>query len=125
MDFLANPLHLTLLIVVLVLLFGASKLGDVGGALGRSIREFKREASLGDDNNHNRTTTTTTTTTQVMTPPPPPAYVPPATSQSAPPTHTAVANGTGPAPRVEYTPPQGTAAQAPTTPPPPPDYVGR
>jgi len=122
MDFLANPLHLTLLIVVLVLLFGASKLGDVGGALGRSIREFKREASAGDDTNQQRTTTTTTTT-QVVTPPP--AYIPPTEPQNAPPTHTAAANGTSPAPRIEYAPTQGTVAQTQNTPPPPPDYVGR
>ena len=40
----ADPLHLTLLIIVIVLLFGVSKLGDVGGALGKSIREFKKES---------------------------------------------------------------------------------
>ncbi len=44
-----NPLHLVLLIVVIVLLFGATKLGDVGGALGKSIREFKKEASREDE----------------------------------------------------------------------------
>lgn len=48
MEFFSNPLHLALLIVVIVLVFGASKLGDVGGALGKSIREFKKEAGAGD-----------------------------------------------------------------------------
>ena len=106
MDFLANPLHLTLLIVVLVLLFGASKLGDVGGALGKSIREFKREANVGDEH----------VTRTVVTPPA--AYTPPTTT-------TTVVTPSVPH-LVEYTPgqtvqtpPQNTGATVP------PDYTGR
>lgn len=67
MEFFSNPLHLMLLIVVIVLLFGASKLGDVGGALGKSIREFKKEASV-DDAKPQR----------ASVPPASSAYVPPA-----------------------------------------------
>jgi sec-independent protein translocase protein TatA len=37
----ANPIHWIFAIIVLVLVFGASKLGDIGGALGKSVREFK------------------------------------------------------------------------------------
>jgi sec-independent protein translocase protein TatA len=41
MDLLA-PAHLLLLLFVILIIFGPSKLGDVGGALGKGIRDFKR-----------------------------------------------------------------------------------
>ena len=41
MDLLA-PTHLLLLLLVILIIFGPSKLGDVGGALGKGIRDFKR-----------------------------------------------------------------------------------
>lgn len=34
--------ELILIVLALVLVFGAGKLGDIGGALGKSVREFKR-----------------------------------------------------------------------------------
>ena len=37
-----GPTELILIALILVLIFGASKLGDIGGALGKSVREFKR-----------------------------------------------------------------------------------
>jgi sec-independent protein translocase protein TatA len=36
------PTHLILLLLVVLIIFGPSKLGDVGGALGKGIRDFKR-----------------------------------------------------------------------------------
>jgi sec-independent protein translocase protein TatA len=33
--------HLIILLVVVLIIFGPSKLGDVGGALGKAIRDFK------------------------------------------------------------------------------------
>jgi sec-independent protein translocase protein TatA len=36
------PTHLFLLLMVILIIFGPSKLGDVGGALGKGIRDFKR-----------------------------------------------------------------------------------
>lgn len=39
--------EILLLLLLVVILFGAGKLGDVGGALGKSIREFKK--SVTDD----------------------------------------------------------------------------
>jgi len=36
------PTHLLLLLLVILIVFGPSKLGDVGGALGKGIRDFKR-----------------------------------------------------------------------------------
>jgi sec-independent protein translocase protein TatA len=35
------PSHLLILLVIVLLIFGPSKLGDVGGALGKAIRDFK------------------------------------------------------------------------------------
>lgn len=41
MDILA-PTHLLILLLIILVIFGPSKLGDVGGALGKAIRDFKR-----------------------------------------------------------------------------------
>jgi sec-independent protein translocase protein TatA len=41
MDILA-PSHLLILLVIILIIFGPSKLGDVGGALGKAIRDFKK-----------------------------------------------------------------------------------
>jgi len=41
-----TPMHIILLLIILAIVlvvFGASRLGDVGGAMGKSIREFRRE----------------------------------------------------------------------------------
>ena len=36
------PTHLIVLLLVILIIFGPSRLGDVGGALGKGIRDFKR-----------------------------------------------------------------------------------
>jgi sec-independent protein translocase protein TatA len=36
------PSHLLILLLIILVIFGPSKLGDVGGALGKAIRDFKR-----------------------------------------------------------------------------------
>jgi sec-independent protein translocase protein TatA len=36
------PWHLLILLLIILVIFGPSKLGDVGGALGRAIRDFKK-----------------------------------------------------------------------------------
>ncbi len=38
-----TPRQLIIILAVVVVLFGASRIGDVGGAIGRGIREFRRE----------------------------------------------------------------------------------
>ena len=40
--------ELVIVLVVLALLFGASRVADQGGALGRGIREFRTEAKSDD-----------------------------------------------------------------------------
>ena len=41
--------ELLIILVVLALVFGVGKLADVGGVLGRSIREFRREVKEGQE----------------------------------------------------------------------------
>lgn len=36
------PSHLLILLLIILIIFGPAKLGDVGGALGRAIRDFKK-----------------------------------------------------------------------------------
>lgn len=51
MPFLAlpvGPLELGIVLAILVVLFGASKLGDIGGSVGRAIREFRHEVKEGE-----------------------------------------------------------------------------
>ena len=43
------PSHLLLLLLVILVIFGPSKLGDVGGALGKCIRDFKRAITEPDN----------------------------------------------------------------------------
>jgi sec-independent protein translocase protein TatA len=44
-----GPLEIALIVVAIVLIFGVGKLGSIGGALGKSIREFRRERDRTDD----------------------------------------------------------------------------
>ena len=41
--------ELLIILVILALLFGASRVADLGGALGRGIREFRTEARAEDE----------------------------------------------------------------------------
>ncbi len=43
-----GPGELILVLLIVIIIFGAGKLGEVGGALGRGIREF-RKASTEDE----------------------------------------------------------------------------
>jgi sec-independent protein translocase protein TatA len=44
-----GPLEIGLIVAVLVVLFGATKIAGIGGAVGRSIREFRRELREGQE----------------------------------------------------------------------------
>jgi sec-independent protein translocase protein TatA len=39
---LIQPMHLLLILVIVLVVFGAGKLSQVGGALGQSVKEFKQ-----------------------------------------------------------------------------------
>ncbi len=58
--------ELMIILVIVLLVFGAGKLPQIGNALGRSIREF-RETSEGKANDTVATDTTPTTTTTTTT----------------------------------------------------------
>jgi len=36
------PSHLLIILLIILVIFGPSKLGDVGGAMGRAVKDFKR-----------------------------------------------------------------------------------
>lgn len=42
-----SPSHLIILLVIVLIIFGPSKLGDVGGAVGKAVKDFKR--AMNDD----------------------------------------------------------------------------
>ncbi len=56
------PSHLLILLVIILIIFGPSKLGDVGGAMGKAIRDFKRAMNEPED------TKTVTKTAEPATP---------------------------------------------------------
>ena len=45
-----SPGHLLILLLIILIVFGPSKLGDVGGALGKAIKDFKH--AMNDDGSH-------------------------------------------------------------------------
>jgi sec-independent protein translocase protein TatA len=48
------PSHLLILLVIILIIFGPSKLGDVGGAMGKAIRDFKKAMNEPEDANHTK-----------------------------------------------------------------------
>ena len=50
---LPGPLELILILVIVAMLFGVGKLPEVFGAVGRGIREFRKESSSNDAKNEN------------------------------------------------------------------------
>jgi len=48
--FALGPLEIILIVVAVILVFGVGKLSRVGGAMGKSVREFRREKDgLGEE----------------------------------------------------------------------------
>ena len=43
------PWHLLVILLIVLVIFGPSKLGDVGGAMGKAIRDFKKAMNDSDD----------------------------------------------------------------------------
>ncbi len=48
-----------IILVIVVIIFGVGKLPEIGGALGKSIREFRESSSTGSDKNENAEDTST------------------------------------------------------------------
>jgi len=84
-----NPLHIALLVVILLLVFGAKRLPEIGRSLGSGMREFKQSVT-GDHNSQQ----TALPPAEQQQPPPAPA------AQPAQPAAEPVA--TPPAPPVEH-----------------------
>lgn len=53
-----------IILVIVVLIFGVGKLGEVGGALGKSLKEFRQAASNPDDDKDKKTSDGDSTTTE-------------------------------------------------------------
>jgi len=90
-----GPTELIIILVIVLIVFGAGRLPQVFSSLGKGVKEF-REASEGNDTTDVSKTTTTTTTTPVATTPvvtPPVATTPVVT---APTTTTTVSTTTTP-----------------------------
>lgn len=51
------PTHLIVVLAIVLVLFGPSKLGDVGGALGRAIHDFKKAMNEQGASNPSQSTT--------------------------------------------------------------------
>lgn len=90
-----NPLHIIFIVVILLLLFGAKRLPEIGRSLGTGMREFKQSVT-GEATGHSHDThqpgqqpTLPPATAQQAPAPPPtpqqaaPAPVPPSTQSSA------------------------------------------
>ena len=75
-----NPLHIAFLVVILLLVFGAKRLPEIGRSLGSGMREFKDSIS-GESKQPSLTQTT-----EQQPPPPQQAAQPPAAQAPAEPT---------------------------------------
>ena len=54
--------ELLIILVIIALLFGASRVGDMGKALGRGVREFRNEAGNKDEKKPADAASSTSTT---------------------------------------------------------------
>jgi sec-independent protein translocase protein TatA len=82
-----NPLHIAFLVVVLLLLFGAKRLPEIGRSLGSGMREFKDSIS-GDSNRPGLNAATEQPPQDTAAPAPAPTAAPvpaPTTSATPPP----------------------------------------
>ena len=62
-----NPLHILMLLVILLLVFGAKRLPEMGKSLGTGLRGFKESLS-GEESSHGVGHTETSTTPVAATP---------------------------------------------------------
>lgn len=67
MEGLFQPMHLIVILIIVLLIFGPKKLGELGKGLGEGIRNFKSSMNDGNANKTTPPTTTTTTTAPTTT----------------------------------------------------------
>jgi sec-independent protein translocase protein TatA len=79
-----NPIHIAFLLIVLLLVFGAKRLPEMGRSLGTGLRGFKD--AIGGESTHTPLSATplSATTDQTRAPSPVPVQVPTAQAPSAP-----------------------------------------
>ncbi len=58
-----GPTELIIVLVIVLLLFGAKKLPDLAGSMGRSIKEFRKASEEEEDDEHSTTGSSPTDTT--------------------------------------------------------------
>ncbi len=44
-----QPLHLVLILIIVLIIFGVGRLAEVGGALGKGVRDFRESVEAKDD----------------------------------------------------------------------------
>jgi sec-independent protein translocase protein TatA len=84
MPFGIGPVELIIVLVIALLVLGPGKLPDVGAALGKSIREFRKAASVVQDATSLETTPRPPTPAAAPPAPPPAAAAPQAVSPASP-----------------------------------------
>lgn len=78
-----NPVHLALLVVLLLLLFGAKRLPEIGRSLGSGMREFKQ--SISGEHPDQKQSGQQQPTLPAVPPPAPPQTSSQTATQSSPP----------------------------------------
>jgi sec-independent protein translocase protein TatA len=79
-----NPLHIAFLVVILLLVFGARRLPEIGRSLGSGLREFKQSIN-GESHSHDpEKPTLPAGAPQAQAPTPAPAQAPVAQRDPAP-----------------------------------------
>lgn len=63
-----GPTELIIILVVVVLIFGVGKLADVGGAMGRGIKEFRKTVRDEDEDDDGAVMTTSERTSEEVRP---------------------------------------------------------
>jgi sec-independent protein translocase protein TatA len=59
--------ELVIVLIIVVIIFGAGRLPEIGGAVGKSIKEFRNQSAEDETGEIAATTTTTTTTDRAST----------------------------------------------------------
>jgi len=54
MPFHMGPLEIGIILVIILIIFGVGKLPQVGGAIGKSISEFRKQRAGGDDDDKSK-----------------------------------------------------------------------
>ena len=98
-----GPWELIIILLIVVVIFGAGRLSEIGGAVGRSVREFR---SATRDENKDKEAAAAASQATVAAPPPPPQPVAPVQPVAAAPV--AVAAPPAPAPADTKCPSCGT-----------------